>query len=104
MEKSNEADTEEESSKSINIEIPGEDKVRYVSVELPHEQYQLLDDLKERHGLTWRGLLMHSYRQLSSPETESTDQYEQLNEIRQWHGFTWKGMLLHAARDLEEYP
>ncbi|WP_394743215.1 hypothetical protein [Natronococcus roseus] len=102
MEDSNETDADEHESKSVNIEIPGENKTRYVSVELPHEQYQRLDDLKDQHGLTWRGLLMHTHRQLSTPKTESTDQYGQLNETRQWHGFTWKGMLLHAARDLEE--
>ncbi|MDG5761892.1 hypothetical protein QA600_21460 [Natronococcus sp. A-GB1] len=101
MENSNGTDGKDD-SKAINIEIPGEDKTRYVSVELPHEQYQRLDDLKDQHGLTWRGLLMHTHRQLNSPEIESTNQYEQLNETRQWHGFTWKGMLLHAARDLEE--
>jgi hypothetical protein len=102
MEENNGANTKEDDSKSINVEIPGENKTRYVSVELPSGQYQRLDDLKDQHGLTWRGLLMHTHRQLNSPNIESTDQYEQLNETRQWHGFTWKGMLLHAARDLED--
>jgi hypothetical protein len=101
MEDDNEADDADD-SKAINIEISGENKTRYVSVELPHEQYQRLDDLKNQHGLTWRGLLMHTHRQLDSLEVESTDQYEQLNEARQWHGFTWKGMLLYAARDLDK--
>jgi hypothetical protein len=101
MADSNETDTDEDDSKSVNIEIEGENKTRYVSVEFPSEQYQHLDELKEQHGLTWRGLLMHTHRQLDTPEIESLDQYKQLNETRQWHGFTWKGMLLYAGRDLE---
>jgi hypothetical protein len=96
-------DTEnEDDSKAINIEVAGAEKKRYVSVEMPYDQYKRLDDLKNRNGLTWRGLLMHTHRSLASPETEEDGQYEQLNETRQHHGFTWKGMLLYAARDLED--
>jgi hypothetical protein len=93
----------EEDLKAINIEVPGAEKKRYVSVDMPRDQYELLDDLKNRNGLTWRGLLMHAQRSLSELKPDS-GQYEQLNETRQLHGFTWKGMLLYAARDLEEEP
>lgn len=96
-------DTEnEDDSKAINIEVSGAEKKRYVSVEMPYDQYKRLDDLKNRNGLTWRGLLMHTHRRLGSPKSEEDGQYEQLNETRQHHGFTWKGMLLYAARDLED--
>ncbi|MDG5821595.1 hypothetical protein [Natronococcus sp. A-GB7] len=92
----------ENEPKSINIEVSGSEKKRYVSVEMPYDQYERLDELKNRNGLTWRGLLMHTHRSLGSPEAEVDGQYEQLNETRQHHGFTWKGMLLYAARDLED--
>ncbi len=94
---------DEDDLKSINIEVPGAEKTRYVSVELPHDQYERLDDRKDKNGLTWRRLLMHTQRELENPTEDSSSQYEQLNETRQWHGFTRTGMLLHAARVLEEY-
>ncbi|WP_157972373.1 hypothetical protein [Saliphagus sp. LR7] len=91
-------------TKAINIEVPGEDQMRYVSVEMPPDQYEMLDDLKSEYGMTWRGLLMHSRRELNGlPEGDSVDemgQYELVNKTRQRHGLTWKGMLLFAGRDL----
>ncbi|AGB37014.1 hypothetical protein [Natronococcus occultus] len=92
----------EDDLKSVNIEVPGAEKKRYVSVDMPRDQYERLDELKSRNGLTWRGLLMHTLRSLGSLEPDGGSQYEQLNETRQRHGFTWKGMLLYAARDLED--
>ncbi|WP_255171192.1 hypothetical protein [Natrononativus amylolyticus] len=95
----------DQTEKAINIEVPEGDKTRYISVEMPLEQYESLDKLKDEFGMTWRGLLIHSRRQLDgvpqpgSDEAE-TSQYELLNETRQRHGFTWKGMLLFAERHL----
>lgn len=96
---------EEGETRAINIEVPGEDELRYVSVEMPPDQYEMLDDLKSEYGMTWRGLLIHSCRELTDfPKDDDVDemgQYELMNETRQRHGFTWKGMLLFAARDLQ---
>lgn len=91
--------------KAINMEVDGADRLRYVSVEMPVDQYDMLDDVKEEYGLTWRGLLIHTRRELDGfLEGDGDDQmgqYELINETRKRHGLTWKGMLLWAARDLQ---
>ncbi|WP_114578615.1 hypothetical protein [Saliphagus sp. LR7] len=98
-------DGEDDGMTAINLEVPGNDRKRYVSVDMPTEQYEELDDLKSEFGLTWRGLLMHTHRELhgvSDGLDDEKSQYDLLNATRKRHGFTWKGMLLFAARDLTD--
>jgi hypothetical protein len=90
----------DEKEKAINIEVPGDDRKRYVTVEIPMDQYECLLEIKDKHGLTWRGLLMHAQRELEYTNGPN-GQYERLNATRKRHGFTWKGILLFAAKDLE---
>lgn len=99
---------EDDDIRAINIEVPGADETRYVSTKLPADQYNMLVDLKDDHGLTWRGLLMYARRELNGlpdgADIDEVGQYQLVNETRKRHGFTWKGMLLFAARDLRKEP
>lgn len=102
VEQSGEDDDE---TTAINMEVNGADQTRYVSVDMPTDQYEMLDDLKDEFGLTWRGLLVHTRRELDGlpkgDEIDTRGQYDLVNETRKRHGLTWKGMLLWAARDLK---
>lgn len=40
--------------------------MKNINVELGDEQYESLRDTKQRHGLTWRGMLLHAQRRLDS--------------------------------------
>jgi hypothetical protein len=45
--------------------------VKNINIEVDEEQYESLKETKKRHGLTWRGMLLHAQRQLDSgPATE----------------------------------
>jgi hypothetical protein len=45
--------------------------MKNINIEVNEEQYESLKDTKKRHGLTWRGMLLHAQRELDSgPVTE----------------------------------
>lgn len=45
--------------------------MKYVKIEFDDEsQYESLEETKEHHGLTWKGMLLHAQRELDS---ESAD-------------------------------
>ncbi|ELY58854.1 hypothetical protein [Natronococcus jeotgali] len=97
-------DSDSTERKSINIEIPDGDDTSYVSLKVPADQYDEFTRVKNDQGLTWRGLLVHAYRNLEAPDGLDPDagQHSKLNAVRKRNGLTWKGMLLFAVRDLKE--
>ncbi len=45
--------------------------MKNINIEVDEEQYESLKETKKRHGLTWKGMLLHAQRELdSSPATE----------------------------------
>lgn len=45
--------------------------MKNINIEVDEEQYGSLKETKKRHGLTWKGMLLHAQRELdSSPATE----------------------------------
>lgn len=38
--------------------------MKNINIEVDKEQYESLKETKERHGLTWRGMLLHAQREL----------------------------------------
>jgi len=45
--------------------------VKNINIEVDEEQYESLKQTKKRHGLTWRGMLLHAQRELDfGPTTE----------------------------------
>lgn len=45
--------------------------MKNINIEVDEGQYESLKDTKNRHGLTWRGMLLHAQRELDSdPATE----------------------------------
>lgn len=43
----------------------------HINFEIGEEQYESLKATKKRHGLTWKGMLLHAQRELDSdPATE----------------------------------
>lgn len=45
--------------------------MKNINIEVNEEQYDSLKATKKRHGLTWRGMLLHAQRELNSgPATE----------------------------------
>lgn len=45
--------------------------MKNINIEGDEEQYESLKATKKRHGLTWRGMLLHAQRELDSgPATE----------------------------------
>jgi len=43
----------------------------HINFEVDEEQYESLKETKKRHGLTWKGMLLHAQRELDSgPVTE----------------------------------
>ena len=45
--------------------------MKNINIEVDEEQYESLKHTKKRHGLTWRGMLLHAQRELDSdPTTE----------------------------------
>lgn len=45
--------------------------MKNINIEVDEEQYESLKDTKKRHGLTWKGMLLHAQRKLESgPATE----------------------------------
>jgi hypothetical protein len=45
--------------------------VKNINIEVGKERYESLKEAKKRHGLTWKGMLLHAQRGLdSSPATE----------------------------------
>jgi len=41
--------------------------MKYVKIEFEDEsQYKSLKETKKRHGLTWKGMLLHAQRELDS--------------------------------------
>lgn len=43
----------------------------HVNFEVDEEQYESPKETKKRHGLTWKGMLLHAQRELDSdPATE----------------------------------
>jgi hypothetical protein len=45
--------------------------MKNINIEIDEEQYESLKATKKRHGLTWRGMLLHAQRELDSgPTTE----------------------------------
>ena len=45
--------------------------MKNINIEVDEEQYESLKQTKKRHGLTWRGMLLHAQRELDSgPTTE----------------------------------
>lgn len=43
--------------------------VKNINIEVDEDQYKSLKETKKRHGLTWRGMLLHAQRQLDSDST-----------------------------------
>ena len=45
--------------------------MKNINIEVDEQQYKSLKETKKRHGLTWRGMLLHAQRELDSgPVTE----------------------------------
>ncbi len=45
--------------------------MKNINIEVDQKQYESLKATKKRHGLTWRGMLLHAQRELESdPATE----------------------------------
>ena len=45
--------------------------MKNINIEVDEEQYESLKETKKRHGLTWRGMLLYTQRELDSgPATE----------------------------------
>jgi hypothetical protein len=40
--------------------------MKNINIEVDEEQYEMLKATKKRHGLTWRGMLLHAHRELDS--------------------------------------
>ena len=40
--------------------------VKNINIEVDEDQYESLKETKKRHGLTWRGMLLHAQRELDS--------------------------------------
>ncbi|MEY7849474.1 hypothetical protein AB7C87_09800 [Natrarchaeobius sp. A-rgal3] len=38
----------------------------HINFEIDEEQYKSLKETKKRHGLTWKGMLLHAQRVLNS--------------------------------------
>ncbi len=49
----------------------GSDEQKYINIKLPRDQYDQLVETKERHGMTWKGLLLHAQRDLRKNNNES---------------------------------
>jgi hypothetical protein len=37
-----------------------------INFEVDDDQYKELKETKKRHGLTWKGMMLHAYRKLDS--------------------------------------
>ncbi|MFC5365538.1 hypothetical protein [Salinirubrum litoreum] len=40
--------------------------MKNINIEIDEKQYESLKATKKRHGLTWRGMLLHAQRELDS--------------------------------------
>ncbi|MFD1570748.1 hypothetical protein [Halorubrum laminariae] len=40
--------------------------MKNINIEVDEEQYESLKETKKRHGLMWRGMLLHAQRELDS--------------------------------------
>ena len=43
--------------------------MKNINIEVDEDQYESLKETKQRHGLTWRGMLLHAQRELESGPT-----------------------------------
>jgi len=41
-----------------------------INFEVEDDQYERLKETKKRHGLTWKGMMLHAQRKLDSDESD----------------------------------
>lgn len=42
-----------------------------INIDLDESQFEALKSTKKRHGLTWKGMLLHAQRQLESEQASA---------------------------------
>jgi hypothetical protein len=42
-----------------------------INIELSDDQFETLKATKKRHGLTWKGMLLHAHRELESEQASA---------------------------------